>query len=75
MDELMTRDEIEARFPSEWVLVADPQLDEQGEVVRGRVVFHSKSRDEIDRKDIELRPRSAAYLFTGRLPADAVVIL
>ena len=62
MNEMMTLPEIQSRFDSEWVLVADPEVDEQLRVVRGKVVFHSKSRDEFDRKLIELRLPSSATL-------------
>ena len=52
MSEVMTREELEARFDSEWVLLEDPEVDEQSRVVRGRVVCHSKDRDEVYRKAI-----------------------
>jgi hypothetical protein len=75
MDEILTTAEIQERFDSEWVLVGDPELDENLEVVRGKVIFHSKDRDEVYRKDMELRPRSAAYLFTGKMPEDTAIVL
>jgi hypothetical protein len=75
MDEILTLGEIEERFDSEWVLIGDPELDENLEVVRGKVVFHSKDRDEVYRKDMELRLGSAAYLFTGKIPEDTAIVL
>lgn len=75
MDQLLTLAEIEERFPSEWILVADPEVDEELEVIRGKVICHSKDRDEVDRTAIKLRPKSAAYLYTGTIPEDAVIIL
>ncbi len=42
MDEVLSMSEIEARYPSEWVLIADPEVDDRVGVVRGKVVFHSK---------------------------------
>lgn len=75
MEELMTLAEIQSRFDSEWVLLADPEVDEQFRVVRGKVVFHSKSRDEFDRKLIELRLPSSATLYTGRMPANTAIVL
>src|SRR5438874_1099657 len=48
MDEVMTIEEIDSRFPSEWVLLADPKVDQYGRVVGGRVVCHSRDRDEVD---------------------------
>lgn len=75
MERALTVDEIRAKHDSEWVLIGDPEFDEQQEVVRGRVLWHSRDRDEVYRKDLELRPRSAAYLYTGTIPDDAAIIL
>jgi DNA helicase HerA-like ATPase len=75
MDEVMTRCEIESRFHGEWVLIADPEVDEELRVVRGRVVHHSKDRDEVDRKMVELRLKSSATLYTGEIPENTAVVL
>jgi hypothetical protein len=75
MAEVLTIDEIENRFDSEWVLLEDPEVDESQRVIGGKVLCHSKDRDEVYRKAIELRPRHSATIYTGELPADAVVIL
>jgi hypothetical protein len=75
MDEILTLDEIKSRFDSEWVLVEDPEVDEQLKVVRGKVLFHTKNRDELDRKMIELRPRSSATLYTGKIPDNTAIVL
>jgi hypothetical protein len=71
----MTLAQIEDRFESEWVLVSDPEVDEHLQVTGGRVLWHSKDRDEVDRKLLELRPKVFATLYTGRIPKDAAVIL
>ena len=75
MERIMTLAEIEKHYDSEWVLIGDPEYDKDGEVVRGNVVFHSKDRDEMYRKDCESGLRSAAYLYTGEIPGDAIIIL
>lgn len=75
MDEILTMAEIESRYPSEWVLVEDPEVNEHLEVLRGKVLWHSKDRDEVYSKAIELRPKSAAYVYTGTIPEDAVIVL
>jgi hypothetical protein len=75
MDELLTIAEIEARFPSEWVFVEDPQTDESLQVLVGRVRCHSKDRDEVYRKALELRPKRSAMLYTGPVPEDGEVLL
>ena len=61
MEETLSIQEIETRFPSEWVLIVDPVTNESLEVLRGKVAWHSKDRDEVYQKAIELRPQRAAY--------------
>jgi hypothetical protein len=75
MDEILTLAEIEERYKSEWILVEDPELDEQLEVIKGKVLWHSKDRDEVYQKSIDLAPKHAALLYTGEIPEDAVVVL
>ncbi|HUT88939.1 MAG TPA: hypothetical protein VMY37_05560 [Thermoguttaceae bacterium] len=41
----------------------------------GRVLFHSKDREEVYRKAIELRPKRFAMLFTGTMPEDTAILL
>jgi hypothetical protein len=75
MNEMMTLAEIEERLASEWVLIEDPEVDGQFQVIRGKVVWHSKDRDEVDRKMLELRPKSPIILYTGQFPEDTAIVL
>ena len=75
MNEVMTIAEIEANFDSEWVLLGDPVTDAGLHVVTGRVLAHSRDRDEVDRQLLALRPRRYATWYTGRLPDDVAVVL
>ena len=75
MNELMTVEEINARFDSEWVLLEDPETALSLEVKAGRVLWHSKDRDEVYRKARELRPKDSAFLYTGKLPPGTAIIL
>jgi hypothetical protein len=75
MDKVLTVDQIEKEFDSEWVLVEDPETNASLEVQRGRVRWHSKDRDEVYRKAIELRPKHFAMLYTGKMPEDTAVVL
>jgi hypothetical protein len=75
MDEVLTITQIEARFVSEWVLVVDPQTNDALEVLSGKVSWHSKDREEIYRKAVELRPGRFAVLYTGKMPKDTAVVL
>ena len=57
MDKVLSISEIEAQFMSEWVLVEDPQTNDFFEVQIGKVIYHSKDRDEVYRKAVQLRPK------------------
>ena len=75
MDEVLSLAEIETRFKSEWILMEDPETTEELQVIRGKVLWHSKDRDEVYRKARELKPRHSAFLYTGTIPEDSAVIL
>lgn len=65
MEQIMAIEEIEKNFDHEWVLIADPQTDEALEVKSGRVLSHSKDRDEFDRKSLGFKAARFAVLYTG----------
>jgi len=75
MTEILSLAEIQAHYEGEWVLIGDPEVDASLEVQRGRVLFHSKSRDEVYRQARLLKPTHSAFLFVGRLPKDTEVVL
>lgn len=75
MGDVLTIAEIEAQFESEWVLVEDPQTNAALEVQSGDVRWHSKDRDEVYRKAVELRLRRFAMLYTGKMPKDMAIVL
>lgn len=72
---LLSMTEIERRFDSEWVLLANPVRDDRNQIVSGEVLYHGKDRDELDRVLLKLRPSRSAVLFTGEMPEDAVMAL
>jgi hypothetical protein len=73
--DVLTIEEIEARFPSEWVLIGDPKTDEFQRLLAGTVLFHSPDRDAVDRKLLELRPTRFAFRYLGTLPEDMALVL
>lgn len=75
MGDTLTLSQIEDHFDSEWILVGDPETDDALEVRSGVVLWHSKDRDEVYRKAVELRPRRFAMLYTGRMPKDTAIVL
>ena len=75
MDKIFTAAQIEEQFESEWVLIEDPDTNDALEVQSGKVRWHSKDRDEVYRKAVELRPKRFAMLYTGKMPEDTAVVL
>jgi len=75
MNEEMTIAEIESQFESEWVLIQDPRTDDGLNVLGGRVLYHSKDRDEVYRKAVSLRPKRSAVVYTGEIPEETAVVL
>jgi hypothetical protein len=75
MNEPLTTAEIEARFPSEWVLIGDPRIDKVQRVLGGIVLWHTKDRDELYRKAMELSPKFFATLYTGTTPKGTAIVL
>ena len=75
MEREMTMAEIETQFDAEWVLVENPQTDKDLEVLKGKVLHHSKDRDEVYRKAVSLRPKRSAILYTGEIPDGTAVVL
>jgi hypothetical protein len=76
MSGLMSIEDIKAQFDDEWVLVGEPDVEENLQVKSGTVLWHGKDRDELHRKIEDLQsPFNIAVLYTGITPEDAVIIL
>lgn len=76
MDATLTFREIERRYDSQWVLLADLQVDKYECIKRARVLWHSPDKDEVSRKAVELKPGEFAFLYMGeKTPKDVAVIL
>lgn len=75
MDEILTLAQIESKFDSEWVLVEDPQTDEELRVLSGTVRWHGKDRDEVYRRAVEMRPKRFAIVYTGKMPEETAIVL
>ena len=77
MTERLTYPEIKTRYAPEWVLIDEPETDENLEILSGEVLIHSPDRDEVGRKMLDLwpRPSHSAVMFLGEVPADLVLML
>lgn len=63
------------QIQSEWVLNEEPKTNEALEVQSGKVRWHSKDREEVYRKVVEMHPRRFAVLYTGTMPEDTAIVL
>ena len=75
MDEVLTIDEIKDRYAPDWVLIGEPQTDENQRLLAGKVLFHSRDREEVYREAIDLRPGHFAFRYLGELPEDMAFVL
>ena len=75
MTNILTIDEIHRQYVDEWVLVEDPRVNERSEILAGKVLCHSKDRDEVYRHAVKVRPKRSAFLFTGQMPPDTAIVL
>ena len=72
---VMTYAEMEAAYDGEWVLVGDPDLTPMNEIVRGAVLYHSKSPDEVYRVAMGRSEKRAAIIYIGARPTDVHYLL
>jgi hypothetical protein len=75
MTTMLSGADIRARYDAEWVLIEDPQTDQSLQIQGGRVLYHSRDRDEVYRQAVKLRPSRFAILFTGTMPQDTAIVL
>ena len=66
---------IKEQFRDEWVLIEVEEVDEFFNVVKGEVLAHSKDKDELYRKLLEIRPQEFSVEYSGEIPKDLAVVL
>jgi len=72
----MKKEDIETirkRYANEWVLLTDYEIDEYNEPLLGVVVAHSKDREEIYDKQMEIK-KDLFMFYTGKIPEDLAVM-
>ena len=73
--QILSLEEIFSLYPDEWVLIVNPELDEEFSVIRGEVLAHAKERDEIYSKLSLRNGKSVAIEYTGSIPDNIAVML
>ena len=71
----MRLEEIKQLYPDEWVLIEFAELDEELKVVEGAVIVHSRNKQEIYKKLLELDNEKIAIEFTGDMPEEPAYLL
>lgn len=64
---------IKQAYKNEWVLLTDYEIDEYNEPLLGVVVAHSKEREEIYDKQMEIK-KDLLIFYTGKIPEDLAVM-
>ena len=73
----MRIEEIRKLYPDEWVLIEYSKLDDDLNVLEGKVIAHSADKEEIYQAQMNLQGRSLAIEYLGEIPEqdDLVVVL
>ena len=78
MDEIAEITELEKQYREEWLLIEVLETDAVDRPIKGKLLSHSKSREEIHQAAMKKRDLGADYLisYTGDpIPPDMVVVL
>ncbi len=68
MDEFSTMDEIKSRSAPDRVVIAEPRIDDQLEVVGGKVILHGPDRDDLLYKAAALKLDRITVRYLGECP-------
>lgn len=63
------------KFKDEWVLIDVKEVDEDFNLKEGDVIAHSKDKEELYGKLLEIRPKHFSIEYTGKIPEDLAVVL
>ena len=74
-NERLTIEEIEHKYPDEWLLIVDYELSENTELLSGRLIAHSKSRKEIRDISMNYTGRSRRSFYTQNARGCRVPII
>ncbi len=66
--EILTLEEIQEKYPQQWVLIAYTEEDEYLNVIRGEVLAYSPDRDKIDDYLPYTKGKAVAIEYTGPIP-------
>ena len=67
--------DIKKEFKDQWVLIEVEKVDESFNVVEGEVLAHSKDKDEVYQKLLQIRPKEFSIEYTGVVPEDLAIVM
>lgn len=70
----MELNDIHKRYKGEWLLVEYEQLDEDLNVVRGKVLAHSRDKNEIFQQLVQIKGKNIAIEYAGAAPKSLAVL-
>jgi hypothetical protein len=67
--------DIKKNFKNQWVLIEVEKVDESYNLLSGEVLAHSKDKDEIYQKLLEIKPKEFSIEYTGEVPEDLAIVM
>ncbi len=75
MSDIMTFEEIKQNYDGEWVLIAYTETDEDLQVIKGKVIAHAATKEEIYQALESATEEHLAIEYMGQVPEDLAFIL
>ncbi len=74
MRKVMEIGDIYKKYKDEWLLIEYEQLDEDLNVTKGKVVAHSRDKNEILQQLVQIQGRNIAIEYAGTAPKSLAVL-
>lgn len=71
----MKWEDIKKNFRDQWVLIEVDKVDKSFNLLEGKVLAHSKDKDEIYQKLLQIKPKEFSIEYTGEVPEDLAVVM
>lgn len=65
---------LKRRYPKEWLLLTNVVADELTRPIKGKLVAHSETRDNVYVRLGQIRSKSLCIEYTGDMPKDLIIV-
>lgn len=72
-ENIITKKQMKTKYPDQWLLIKNYKVDKTTSLTEGKIIAHSKDRDEIHQKLNQFKGNLCIH-FTGKLPEDTGVL-